>query len=63
MALSGSFYNYPTGSFGLYCEWDGVQSKSGNYTDITMRVYLSYWTLSVGERSDSTVSINGKKET
>ena len=59
MALSGSFYNYPTSSFGLYCEWSGSQSKIGNYTDVTLKVYLSYYTLEVGARADSTVSING----
>lgn len=63
MALSGSFYKYPTGSFGLYCEWAGTQSISGNYTDVTMKVYINYYTLSVGSRSDSTVSINGTSET
>ena len=63
MALSGSFYNYPTGSFGLYCEWSGTQSQIGNYTDVTLKVYLSYYTISVGARSDSTVSINGTSET
>lgn len=63
MALSGSFYNYPTSSFGLYCEWSGSQSAIGNYTDVTLNVYLSYYTLSVGARADSTVSINGTSET
>ncbi len=32
MALSGTFQNYPVSSFGLYCEWSGVQSVTGNYT-------------------------------
>lgn len=63
MALSGSFYKYPTSSFGLYCEWSGSQSKIGNYTDVTLNVYLSYYTLEVGARADSTVSINGTSET
>lgn len=67
MALSGSFYKYPVTSsshnFGLYCEWSGTQSISGNYTNITLKVYLSYWSLYVGARSDSTVSINGTSET
>lgn len=63
MALSGSFYKYPTGSFGLYCEWSGTQSISGNYTDVTLKVYINYYTLSVGSRPDSTVSINGTSET
>lgn len=63
MALSGTFQNYPVSSFGLYCEWSGVQSVTGNYTDVTLKVYLSYYTLDVGARSDSTISINGVSET
>lgn len=67
MALSGSFYNYPVTSsshnFGLYCEWSGTQSISGNYTNVTLKVYLCYYSLYVGARDDSTVSINGTSET
>lgn len=63
MALSGTFQNYPVSSFGLFCEWSGVQSVTGNYTDVTLKVYLSYYTLEVGARSDSTISINGVSET
>ena len=62
MALSGTFQNYPVSSFGLYCEWSGTQSITGNYTDVTLKVYLSYYTLEVGARSDSTISINGASE-
>lgn len=62
-ALSGTFQNYPVSSFGLYCEWSGTQSITGNYTDVTLKVYLSYYTLEVGARSDSTISINGVSET
>ena len=36
---------------------------TGNYTDVTLKVYLSYYTLDVGARSDSTISINGVSET
>ena len=63
MALSGTFQNYPVSSFGLYCEWSGTQSITGNYPDVTLKVYLSYYTLDVGARSDSTISINGVSET
>lgn len=63
MALSGTFQNYPVSSFGLYCEWSGTQSITGNYTDVTLKVYLSYYTLEVGARSDSTISVNGVSET
>lgn len=63
MALSGSFSSYPVSKFGLYCEWSGSQSVAGNYTDVTLNVYLQFYTLSVGARSDSTISINGTSET
>lgn len=62
MALSGSFYNYPVSSFGLYCEWSASQSVVGNYSDVTLWVYLSYYTLEVGSRSDSYIQINGNSE-
>lgn len=63
MALSGSFYKYPVDNFGLYCTWSATQSITGNYSDVTLNVYLKYYTLNVGSRSDSTVSINGVSET
>lgn len=63
MALSGSFSKYPVDNFGLYCTWSATQSITGNYSDVTLNVYLKYYTLSVGSRSDSTVSINGVSET
>lgn len=63
MALSGSFQNYPVNNFGLYCTWSAAQSVTGNYSDVTLNVYLKYYTLNVGSRSDSTVSINGVSET
>lgn len=63
MALSGSFHTYPTGEFGLYCEWSGQQVPSGNYTNITLKMYLRFYDLEVGSRSDSTISINGVSET
>ena len=63
MALSGSFQNYPVNNFGLYCTWSATQRVTGNYSDVTLNVYLKYYTLNVGSRSDSTVSINGVSET
>lgn len=63
MATSGSFYKYPVDNFGLYCTWSAAQSVTGNYSDVTLNVYLKYYTISVGSRSDSTVSINGVSET
>lgn len=59
MALSGHFSSYPVEYLGLYCTWSAEQSVSGNYTDITVNVYLKYHALYVGERKDAKVSING----
>lgn len=63
MALSGSFYKYPVQQFGLYCTWSGVQSQTGNYTDVTLNIYLRYYTISVGARSNGIANINGSSET
>lgn len=63
MALSGSFQQLPVSHFGLYCTWSASQSASGNYSDVTLNVYIQYWSLDVGARSDSTIEINGVKET
>lgn len=63
MALEGSFHKYATGQFGLYCTWSGVQDEINNSTEITMNVYVRYYTLDVGARSGSTVSIDGVEET
>lgn len=63
MALSGSFSKYPVTNFGLYCEWSAAQSVIGNYSDVTLNVYLRYYEIYVGSRSDSTISINGTSET
>ena len=45
MALSGSFQNLPVNNFGLYCTWSATQSVTGNYSDVTLNVYLKYYTL------------------
>jgi hypothetical protein len=63
MALSGSFQNLPVNNFGLHCTWSATQSVTGNYSDVTLNVYLKYYTLEVGSRADSTISINGTSET
>lgn len=63
MALSGSFYNYPVSSFGLYCEWTAYQNVAGNYSVVTLYTYLSYYTISVAARDDGTSSINGTSMT
>lgn len=63
MALSGSFLNFPVNNFGLYCTWSATQSVTGNYSDVTLNVYLKYYTIDVGARADSTIAINGTSET
>lgn len=63
MALSGKFSDYPSSYLGLYCEWKAEQSVAGNYSDITLDVYLKYYALTVGARTDATISIAGASET
>lgn len=63
MALSGSYYSYPVSSFGVYVEWSATQSVTGNYSDVTQKVYLSYYTIDVGDRDDGKSSINGTEVT
>ena len=62
MATSGNFQNLPVSGFGLYCTWSATQSVTGNYSDVTLNVYLKYYTLEVAARSGSTISINGTSE-
>ena len=62
MALSGSFNNYPVTSFGLWCDWRATQSEVGNYSDVTLDVYVNYWNFSgLGERSAS-INVAGAVE-
>lgn len=63
MATSGNFSNYPASGFGLYCTWSATQSVTGNYSDVTVNVYLKHYSIYVGARDDATVSINGTSET
>lgn len=63
MALSGNFSKYPSSYLGLYCTWSATQSVTGNYSDVTLKVYLKYASLYVGARDDCTASINGTSET
>ena len=55
MALSGSFYTYPVGSFGLYCTWSASQNIPGYYSDVTVNVYLQHYSIYVGARTNSTI--------
>lgn len=63
MATSGSFSNYPASGFGLYCTWSASQSVTGNYSDVTLNVYLKHYSIYVGARDDAVISINGTSET
>ena len=52
-------------NYGLFFEWSAERNIAGNYSDITATVYadlLGYATISVGARSDSTLSIAGQQE-
>lgn len=63
MALKGSFYSYPVGGsseFGLYCEWSAEQNAKENYSTITLKTYLSYYTISINATTAYS-SINGKE--
>ena len=60
MALSGSFYTYPVGSFGVYCSWSASQSIPGYYSDVTVNVYQH---LTEDLRKMGTDILNGMFET
>ena len=50
---NGSFYKYVDGShesnyFGLYCEYTFSQNTLENYTDVTVDVWIRYYSLNVG---------------
>ena len=63
MALSGSFYSYPVNSFGLYCSWSAKQSISGYYSDVTVNVYVSHYSLTAGSRTNSTIKCGSETYT
>lgn len=65
---TGSFTNYVKGSnssnyFGLYGEYTFASQTSdsiaGNYTDVTVSLWIRYYSLSIGARSGGYVTING----
>lgn len=55
---SGSFYNYPVSSFGLYCTWESTPDNANNQSTVTLKTYLSYYTLNAISQT-ATTSING----
>lgn len=63
MALSGSFSNsVVNGHYVLRVEWSASQSISGNYSDITVRVYFdTNYRLSVSSRGDAYVNVDGQQ--
>ena len=63
MALSGSFQNLPNGKFGIVCNWSGVQSIANNRTTITIDVYLRYYNVDIGARSDGSYQIGSNTGT
>lgn len=61
---NGSFYNYVAGSsessyFGLYCEYTFDQNISGNYTNVTVDVWIRYYSLSCSTKT-GTITIGDK---
>lgn len=63
MALSGSFSKFPTTYLGLYCTWSASQSIANNNSVVTIKVYVRHKQISVGSRSDSTVTCNNSTQT
>ena len=59
MALSGSFSSYPVGNFGLYCTWEATQNIPGYYSNVTVKVYVQHYSITVGARKDSTIKCVG----
>jgi hypothetical protein len=67
MALSGSFYKNVSSHWRLYATWSGSQSVSGNYTNITLRLYWQgldqYGTTYSTAYKDGATTINGSTDT
>lgn len=51
MALSGTIVGSKTGYFGVEIDWSGKQSVELNYTDITAKVYITYWSINISGRT------------
>ncbi|WP_348659115.1 DUF859 family phage minor structural protein [Heyndrickxia faecalis] len=67
MALSGSFSKGVSSHWRVRCTWSGKQSISGNYTDITLKVYWEstdgYGTTYTSATKDGSSTVNGNKDT
>jgi hypothetical protein len=66
MALSGSFYKNVSSHWRLYASWTGSQSISGNYTNITLRLYWQgldqYGTTYTSATKYGSTTINGSTD-
>ena len=61
---NGSFSNYVKGSsesnyFGLYGEYTYSQNASGNYTDVTVDLYIRYESIDMYNQTQCSITING----
>ena len=65
MALSGNFSNYGYAGYsnlGLYVSWSASQSIVGNYSDVTLDVYVQTYNITVNTRT-VTVNVFGVEKT
>ena len=66
MALSGSFSKSVSSHWRVRCTWSGKQSISGNYTDITLKVYWEstdgYGTTYTSDTKQGSSTVNGNKD-
>jgi len=53
---SGSFMSENEDSIKLYIEWESVAPTDSNVADVTVKVYLQSYTLTVGERKDGRIT-------
>lgn len=56
---NGSFQNFVNNTLGLYCEYSWSQSISGNYSDVTVSVWVKYYSLDINSRNGGKVTVNG----
>lgn len=60
---SGNFISNTGTSLNLYVTWSSSTNISGNYSTVTINVYVRAYSLSVGSRSDSVMICNGETYT
>lgn len=62
MALSGSFSkSVHSGHYGIRVDWSATQSVANNTSTITAKIYyVNDWSISIGSRSNNTLTIAGK---